>query len=308
MWLFRDHRFSDHVTGKHPECPQRLEVIDAALEREKLIERCTAGVTRFATVDELAWLHEREYIRELAAYAEKGGGRIEADTEVSPKSYDVARLAAGTAIAAVDKVMTGNDPRAFVVPRPPGHHALAGSAMGFCLFNNVALAAEAAIRQHRLERVLIIDWDVHHGNGTQDLFYTRGDVHFCSVHRSPFYPGTGSEEETGTGAGLGTKHNLPLKFGVKRKDYLVQVQSWLTHVARKCRPQLILISAGFDAHAADPVGSLGLETEDFATLTEFVRGLANEYSEGKLVSVLEGGYSLTKLGECVAAHIKCLLD
>jgi acetoin utilization deacetylase AcuC-like enzyme len=180
--------------------------------------------------------------------------------------------------------------------------------MGFCLFNNIALAADHAIKQHKLERVLVIDWDVHHGNGTQDIFYERGDVWFLSAHRSPFYPGTGKKEETGSEKGLGTKFNLPVAFGTSRKDYLAQFESLLNDAAGKCKPQLILISAGFDAHAEDPIGSLGLQTEDFETLTKLVKQVANTHCQGKLVSCLEGGYNIQRLAESVACHLKTLLE
>lgn len=180
--------------------------------------------------------------------------------------------------------------------------------MGFCLFNNVALAADRAVKHHKLERVLVVDWDVHHGNGTQDIFYDRDDVWFLSAHRSPFYPGTGSKEETGTRKGLGTKFNLPVKFGTSRRDYLAQFESLLKDAAEKCKPELVLISAGFDAHAEDPIGSLGLQTEDFAALTTLVHQVAKAHAKGRVVSCLEGGYNVDRLAESVACHLKTLLE
>jgi acetoin utilization deacetylase AcuC-like enzyme len=226
---------------------------------------------------------------------------------MSPDSYDVARRAAGTGLAAVDAVLSGDHRNALCLVRPPGHHALAHDAMGFCLFNNIALAADHAIKHHKLERVLVIDWDVHHGNGTQDVFYDRDDVWFLSAHRSPFYPGTGKKDETGAGKGLGTKFNLPVKFGTSRKDYLSQFESLLTDAATKCKPQLVLVSAGFDAHAEDPIGSLGLQTEDFETLTKLVCQVADTHCRGRLVSCLEGGYNAQRLAESVACHLQTLL-
>ena len=203
--LYTDDRFLDHETGTHRERPERLKAISAELARTGLAAKCKPAPTRVATVDEIARIHGVMYVGRVADYAKAGGGWIEQDTFLSPKSYDVACRAAGTGLAAVDAVMKGTDKTALCLVRPPGHHALAHDAMGFCLFNNIALAADYAIKQHKLERVLVVDWDVHHGNGTQDIFYEREDVWFLSAHRSPFYPGTGAKDETGTGKGLGTK-------------------------------------------------------------------------------------------------------
>jgi acetoin utilization deacetylase AcuC-like enzyme len=179
--------------------------------------------------------------------------------------------------------------------------------MGFCLFNNVALAAAHAVQKHELGRVLVVDFDVHHGNGTQDIFYESPAVYFFSIHRYPFYPGTGAAHETGTGAGLGTKFNVPVPFGTARKTYLEQFQTTLEQAATRARPELILISAGFDAHRADPVGSLGLETEDFEPLTRLVVEAADQFCQGRIVSVLEGGYNVHALAESVECHMRALL-
>lgn len=305
--LYTDTRFLLHETGNHRECPERLKSITAELARTGLAAKCQAQATRVATVDEISKIHGVMYIGRVEEFAKAGGGWIEQDTFMSRQSYDVACRAAGTGLAAVDAVLGGKDKTALCLIRPPGHHALAHDAMGFCLFNNIALAADHAIKQHKLERVLIVDWDVHHGNGTQDVFYERDDVWFLSVHRSPFYPGTGKKDETGTGKGLGTKFNLPVAFGTPRKDYLAQFESLLNDAATKCKPQLILISAGFDAHAEDPIGSLGLQTEDFETLTKMVQQVANAYSQGRIVSCLEGGYNLQRLAESVGCHLQTLL-
>ncbi len=179
--------------------------------------------------------------------------------------------------------------------------------MGFCLFNNVAVAARHAVKKHQLARVLIVDWDVHHGNGTQDIFYEDEQVYFFSSHRSPFYPGTGAANETGRGKGLATTFNLPLPYGVSRKEFLARFETMLSQATEKCKPELILVSAGFDAHHEDPVGSLSLETEDFAKLTELVQSVAKAQCGGKLVSLLEGGYHTQRLAECVGVHLKQLL-
>jgi len=305
--LYTDDRFLGHETGTHRERPERLKAITEELIRTGLAAKCQAAETRLASVDELSQIHSGTYVERVAQFAKEGGGWIEGDTFMSPKSYDVACRAAGTAIAAVDAVMKGPDHQALCLVRPPGHHALVHEAMGFCLFNNIALAADHAVKRHHLERVLVVDWDVHHGNGTQDIFYERDDVWFLSAHRSPFYPGTGKKDETGTRKGLGTKFNLPVAFGISRKDYLAQFESLLTDAAAKCKPQMILISAGFDAHAEDPIGSLGLETEDFETLTKLVIQVAKGHCQGRLVSCLEGGYNVKRLAESVACHLKTLL-
>jgi acetoin utilization deacetylase AcuC-like enzyme len=306
--LYADDRFLDHETGTHRECPERLVAIRNELKRSGLVKKCQVADTRVATAAELSQVHGGMYVGRVEQYAAEGGGWIEGDTFMSRKSYEVACRAAGTGLAAVDAVMKGTDRQALCLVRPPGNHALVHEAMGFCLFNNIALAANHAIKRHHLERVLVIDWDVHHGNGTQDIFYERDDVWFLSAHRSPFYPGTGKVDETGTGKGLGTKFNLPVAFGTPRKDYLARFESLLVDAAKKCRPQLILISAGFDAHKQDPIGSLGLETEDFGTLTKLVMQVANTYSEGRIVSCLEGGYHIDRLAESVACHLETLLN
>jgi len=305
--LFSDPCFLDHQTGEHPESPERLRHLYRLLATRPVHKRYSTGDVQAADRAQLERVHKPDYIDQVRDFAERGGGRIEADTVVSRKSYEVAVKAAGAAVSAVDAVLAGKAPRALCLARPPGHHALHDDAMGFCLFNNVAIAARQATSQHKLERVLIVDWDVHHGNGTQDLFYDAGDVWFLSVHRSPFYPGTGAAHETGRGAGLGTKFNLPLTFGTTRKAFREKFQTILEQAADRCRPELVLISAGFDAHAADPIGSLGLETEDFEPLTRLVGQVADQYCGGKIVSLLEGGYNVEKLAECVECHMEALL-
>jgi acetoin utilization deacetylase AcuC-like enzyme len=194
---------------------------------------------------------------------------------------------------------------AFCAIRPPGHHATAGSAMGFCLFNAVAVAASHA-RAMGVDRVLIVDFDVHHGNGTQDIFYDDGQVGFLSIHRAPFYPGTGAAGETGTGAGLGATRNVPIAYGTPPVHYHAAFRSALEDMADTIRPQLVLVSAGFDAHHDDPVGGLGLEVDDFRTLTRGVLEVASTHAEGRLVSLLEGGYDLSALAHSVAAHLEAL--
>lgn len=304
--LYTDPCFLNHETGQHPESPARLRSISARLEKSDLPKKFEAGKIREATLEELSRVHSEKHVERVREFAEAGGGRIESDTAVSRQSYSVALKAAGTGCDAVDQVLGEKHKRACCLIRPPGHHALPSDPMGFCLFNNVAVAAQHAIEKHKLNRVLVVDWDVHHGNGTQDIFYEEGQVTFFSAHRSPFYPGTGAKSETGTGKGLGTIFNLPLEFGVSRKDYFKAFESSLNDAASKSKPELILISAGFDAHRLDPIGSLGLESEDFAELTKLLLQAAAEHCQGRCVSLLEGGYNVDALAESVEQHLKVL--
>jgi acetoin utilization deacetylase AcuC-like enzyme len=241
--------------------------------------------------------------------AARGGGRLDPDTVVSAESFEVGLAAAGACVSAVDAVLRGDDKNALCLVRPPGHHATPTRSMGFCLFNNIALAAHHALTAHSLDRVLIVDWDVHHGNGTQDIFYADPRVLFFSIHRfgMGFYPGTGDADETGESAGLGYTLNAPLRYGTPRNDYRAAFRSALDKAADKIKPQLVLISAGFDAHARDPIGSLGLEVEDFVWLTQQVLDVAKSHCGGRLVSCLEGGYNLDVLAESVQAHLEELL-
>jgi acetoin utilization deacetylase AcuC-like enzyme len=305
--LYSGRRFLDHQTGTHPESPVRLEQIERRLDSSGLAARCRRPEWRPAG-PELLGVHTAEHVRSITELAERGGGRIDADTVVSPASFDVACLAAGATCDAVRRVVRGEDRNALCLVRPPGHHATADRAMGFCLFGNIAVAARVAVDELGLDRVLVVDWDVHHGNGTQDMFYEDSRIGFISAHRWPFYPGTGAADETGSGAGLGATKNLPTAFGTPRRDYLARFGDELTRFAAKTKPQLVLISAGFDAHAADPIGSLGLESEDFVELSRLVQAVADDYAEGRIVSVLEGGYNPPVLAECVALHLEELRD
>ena len=305
--LYMDDRFLQHETGQHPECPARLQSIHAAINKSGLLEKVRQVPVRTACDDDILRVHPVAHLEKLREFAAAGGGRIEADTVMSAQSETVARMACGTAVDAVERVIAGEDTTAFCAVRPPGHHAVPDGAMGFCLLGNAAIAARTAIQRLGLNRVLVVDWDVHHGNGTQDVFYEDGQVGFFSAHRFPFYPGTGRKVETGRGAGLGTTFNLPLQFGTSRKDYLSAFEAMLTDAADHMKPELVILSAGFDAHADDPIGSLGLETEDFETLTKLVQQVAATHANDRLVSLLEGGYNLDRLAECVELHVKTLL-
>jgi acetoin utilization deacetylase AcuC-like enzyme len=305
--LYYDPLFLEHDTGKHPERAERLVQIMRHLERTGLDARCQRPNWEPATVEQLATVHTPEYIARLKDYTQGGGGRIEEDTLCSPRSYDAARLAAGAVCDAVRRVVSGGQRQALCLVRPPGHHALRDAPMGFCLFGNVSIGARMAVRELDVNRVLIVDWDVHHGNGTQATFWEDPQVAFLSIHRWPFYPGTGRADETGTGDALGTKRNVPVEFGIPRREYLAQFTGALENLAAKIRPEVILVSAGFDAHRDDPVGSLGLETEDFEPLTTAVLDVADAYAGGRIVSVLEGGYNAGILAGCVALHLEGLL-
>ncbi len=306
--LYTDPLFLSHDTGKHPERAERLRAITARLEKMGLAKQCTPGAYEPLGEEAVAKLHDPRQIMQVKQLCQHGGGRLDADTPVSPVSFDVALAAAGACVAGVEAVLSGRDRTALCLVRPPGHHATPTQSMGFCLFNNIALAAQHAKAAHQLTRLLIVDWDVHHGNGTQDLFYADPEVFFFSIHRYPFYPGTGGKDETGTGKGLGYTINVPVRYGTPRKEYIELFTRALHRAADKIKPELVLISAGFDAHALDPIGSLGLEVEDLVTLSKLVLEVAKTHAAGRVVSCLEGGYNLEKLAECVEAHLRELLS
>src|SRR6056297_3609219 len=245
--LYFDTCFTEHETGRHPENPARIVAIGEQLREAELFTRCQCPAWQPATAESQHRAHTADYTRRLHELAAAGGGQIEQDTVLSSRSFEVSCLAAGAACDAVSRVIAGEDKTAFCAIRPPGHHALANAAMGFCLLNNVAVAAHHALTVEGLDRVLIVDWDVHHGNGTQAIFWEDPRVGFFSAHRWPFYPGTGSADETGSGAGLGTTWNVPVAYGTTRTAYHQQFAATLQRSADKLRPQLILISAGFDA-------------------------------------------------------------
>jgi len=306
--LYDSLRFLAHDTGDHPECAERFVDVPRYLDEVGITPRCHRKPWEQASLERVARVHDTDYLGQLFEFSCAGGGQIEGDTIMSADSFDVALLAAGAACDAVRSVVQGEHRRAFCLIRPPGHHALHASAMGFCLLNNVAIAARAAVEQLGIYRVLIVDWDVHHGNGTQDTFWTDPQVGFLSIHRWPFYPGTGRADETGGGDGLGTTVNVPVEMGTSRSEYLDMFRAALDQLARKMRPQLVLLSAGFDAHRQDPIGSLGLETEDFEHLTSAVLDVADEYAEGRIVSLLEGGYNPRVLAACIETHLSELLQ
>ncbi len=255
--------------------------------------------------------HSQGYIDRLREYCASGKSHIDcADSAICPESFEIARLACGSVIRAVDAVAAGEIDNAFCVIRPPGHHAERDFSMGFCLFNNIAVAARHLLKSHGIERVLIIDWDVHHGNGTQHSFDDDPRVFFCSLHGHPdtLYPGTGYAHERGSGPGEGTTLNLPMQPGAGDDEYRTAFAEHVLPAARAYKPEFILISAGFDAHRADPMAQIELETPSFEWMTQEVRALADECCGGRLVSMLEGGYNLDALGESAAVHLRCLMS
>ncbi|MCH2212443.1 MAG: histone deacetylase [Fuerstiella sp.] len=306
--LYMDDVFLQHDTGDHPESVTRMEHIHGRLHKSRLLDHVVRLPVVEASDNDLLTCHSLDHLESLRTTAATGGGRVERDTVMSRQSNQTARIAAGSVVDAVERTVQGEHQQSLCLVRPPGHHALRDAPMGFCLLNNVAIAARAAVERLGLSRVLIVDWDVHHGNGTQDAVYEDERITFFSAHRFPFYPGTGRKSETGHGAGLGTVFNLPLKFGISRSDYLSAFETELSRAADHCRPELVIISAGFDAHAEDPIGSLGLESEDFARLTTLVCQVAKTHASRRLVSSLEGGYNVERLAECVEVHLTTLLD
>jgi acetoin utilization deacetylase AcuC-like enzyme len=302
--LVYDPIYLKHDTGEHVENAGRLEAIIAHLEETGLGKQLTPLKPRPASAEELALVHTKQHISHLQGIAKKGGGWLDADTVMSPDSYEVALYAAGGTIVATEAVTEGKVNSAFALVRPPGHHATPRRAMGFCLFNNIAIAAAHALAKYKLERTLIIDFDVHHGNGTQEIFYDRPEVMYISTHEYPFYPGTGGVEETGRGPGKGTAINIPLPAGCGDNEYLSVFEQIIVPAARRFKPQLILVSAGYDAHWADGIALMQLSVSGFGEMARVIRDLASELCEGRLVFVLEGGYHFGAL----AASIKATLD
>jgi acetoin utilization deacetylase AcuC-like enzyme len=309
--LLIDPIYREHLVGlvgrEHPERPERFDAVVQGLEAAGLLDRLGRVAARAATEEELLLCHTREYLRTAKHDVQQGYGFLSTgDTDITSNSLDIARQAVGGVLNAVDAVLAGAAQNVFCAVRPPGHHATASRGMGFCLFNNVAIAARYAQRKHGVERVLIVDWDVHHGNGTQDMFYSDPTVFFFSTHQWPLYPGTGRADETGDGAAEGTTRNFPFPAGSGRKEVLGAVQNSLVPLAKRFRPELVLISAGFDSRTGDLLGRFTLTDRDFTDLTREVMGIADQYAGGRVVSLLEGGYNLQGLALASAAHVEAL--
>ncbi len=298
--------YQKHDTGpEHPETKLRYTAVIEALRgdtelwadlQEITPEKASKGLVLAA--------HTAQHYKRVEGAVENGLDRLDADTVISMQSFDAALFAAGGACAGVDAVMQGEAKNAFVALRPPGHHATSEHAMGFCIFNNVAVAAKYAQNQYKeIERVAIIDWDVHHGNGTQGIFYVDPSVYFYSMHQYPWYPGTGARGETGHGRGLGSTMNMPVKANTNASEQKRMFEGSLEDISARFKPDLIFISAGFDAHETDPLGQLRLEDEDFVSMTRSVMEWADDVCGGRIVSCLEGGYNLGTLGETVKNHV-----
>jgi acetoin utilization deacetylase AcuC-like enzyme len=302
--LVYDPIYLEHSTGDHVENPRRLTTAISYLEETGVKQKLTCLPPRPASIEELESVHASEYISYLKSRAEKGGGWLDTDTVVCPGSYRAALYAAGGVATAIEAVLNGEVANAFALVRPPGHHALREGAMGFCLFNNVAVGARFALNSFGLRRVLIVDFDVHHGNGTQDAFYADPEVLYFSTHQYPFYPGTGWLDEVGTGKGEGTTVNFPMAAGWGDEEYSRAFNEVLVPVARRYEPQLILVSAGFDAHWADHLAMMKASVAGFAQAAMVLRDLAAELCQGRLVFTLEGGYNL----RVIASSVKALFD
>jgi acetoin utilization deacetylase AcuC-like enzyme len=302
--LAADPVCKEHLTGPgHPEQPARFDAAVAALRGLELV----AIPPRLANHDELALCHSRRYIQLAEREIFEGFHELSTgDTIISPKSLDAALRSTGGALNAIDAIVDKRVANAISIGRPPGHHATEVRGMGFCIFNTIAIAARYAQKKHGVGRVLIADWDVHHGNGTQDIFYTDGSVFFFSTHQWPWYPGTGPGTEHGESRGEGMTLNCPFPAGSGRKEILGAFQEQLMAEADRVKPELVLISAGFDSRGGDPLGQFLLTDRDFTDLTGVMREIADKHAGGRLLSVLEGGYSLTGLASGIRAHVEAL--
>jgi len=298
-----DPIFLKHDTGEHPENAKRLEAITGRLKRMGTWDELEKLNPRPATADELKSVHSPQLIELVEQTAARGGGAIDPDTVLSEDSYQAALFAAGSTVAATEAVVKGNVETAFALVRPPGHHATRDRAMGFCLFNNIAVAGSQAISKLGLSRVLILDWDVHHGNGTQDIFEREPRVCYISLHEFPHYPGTGQADEKGSGNLV----NIPLPAGCGDEQYLQAMDEIVAPVAQRFKPELILVSAGFDGHWADPLASMKLSITGYAGIARRTLRLAQDICQGRLALTLEGGYNLTALAGSAKAVIDVLL-
>ena len=306
--LVLDPVFETHDTGfGHPEAPVRLARLRSTLDKS-VVPSCVSVSPLPIATSLLLNVHDAGHVEAVERACRSAPGVLDGgDTRVSRESGDVARLAAGAVVRLCRMVLCGELDTGFAAVRPPGHHAERDRAMGFCLFNNVAVAAAWLLEQAQIEKVLIVDWDVHHGNGTQHIFEESAAVLYFSIHQSPHWPGTGSREETGRGEGAGTTWNRPLPAGAGDAEFLSLLENDLEEAAASFRPDFVLISAGFDAHREDPLGGLTVGTEAFRKATTLVREVASRHAGGRLVSVLEGGYNLTAMPASVQAHLEALL-
>jgi acetoin utilization deacetylase AcuC-like enzyme len=303
-----DPVYLKHDTGQHPENANRLLAIMRYLERTGPWQQLISIKPEAATVQHLSLVHKKHYISEVQKLAEKGGGQLDSDTIVSADSYEAAISAVGGVIKATDVVIGGDMVSIFALVRPPGHHATVGRGMGFCLFNNVAVAARYALNKHKLNRIAIIDFDVHHGNGIQDAFYDDARVLYISTHQSHYYPGTGRIDETGEGVARGATVNIPLPAGCGDKEYKEVFMQVIVPVVRRFKPQLIMVSAGYDGHWSDGLAGMQLSIIGYSQITDIIKQMADEMCAGRLIFSLEGGYNLTALSASVKATFEVLLE
>jgi acetoin utilization deacetylase AcuC-like enzyme len=307
--IVKDKRYLQHSAGfSHPESPQRLAAIYEMLENPIMSWKFTEIEPREATHDEIATVHSVDYINFIASTAGQDCVYLDPDTATSPETYQIAKLAVGGLCDAINYVITGDVNNAFAFVRPPGHHAERAAAAGFCVFNNVAIGAMHAILKHNMKRVLIVDWDLHHGNGTQHLFYNDPRVLYFSTHQYPYYPGTGGQDEIGQGQGEGYTVNVPLPGGAGDETFVKIFRQILEPVALKFNPEIILLSAGFDIYFQDPLGGMRVTPEGFAALMRILLNIADSCCQGRVVAVLEGGYHVQGLTKSVKAVLEEMLD
>lgn len=306
--IVTDPRFRQHLTGdRHPERPERLEVLEELLSTAPYRDLPRVA-TRAASEEEIARVHEPSMMSEVAASAGRPSTRFDADTSASAGSFEAASLAAGGAIELVDAILSGDLDNGFAALRPPGHHAERDRAMGFCLFNNVAVVARHLREARGIERVLVLDWDVHHGNGTQHSFWADPSVMYCSLHQYPFYPGTGAPDEVGGGEAAGYTVNLPMQAGWGGEEYAAAYREVVLPVARRFDPGFVLVSAGFDAHRDDPLAMMRLQDADYAQMAAAMISLADECCDGRIAMLLEGGYDLDALRSSVQVVLDSMCD
>ena len=305
-----DARFMDHDTGPgHPECRERIAVTTSYLEQQNWFPRLQQLQARYAAIEQILAIHDRKYIQRAEEVCRSGNSFLDSmDVSVSLESYDIALLAAGSALQLADDLVAGEIDNGFALLRPPGHHAENGMALGFCLFNNIAILARYLQQQHGLDKIAIVDWDVHHGNGTQHIFEEDPSVLYISTHQFPYYPGTGNYNEIGIGRGSGYTLNCPMSAGATDQDYTTVFEEKILPQLDEYKPECILISAGFDAHHSDPLASMNLSTDFFGWMTQQLMDRAEKHCGGRIISLLEGGYNLDALARCVGIHLQTLSE
>lgn len=305
---FTHPRYVEHDLAEHPEHAGRIRAVWQRLDTDGLLTQMVVREAREVSFEQMVAVHTEDYLRVLEQVSNQPHLlRLDADTYIGPTSYAIARLSAGAVVDAVDAVLTGAVRNALAASRPPGHHAVSERGMGFCLLANVAIAARHAQRAHGIERVFIVDYDVHHGNGTEAIFYADPSVYFVSTHQSPLYPGTGMVTDTGTGRGEGFTLNIPLPAGVGDAGYADVFTQLIWPAARRFKPELILVSAGFDAHWLDPLAGMRLSSSGYAHITRELIGMADALCDGRIVFAMEGGYNLNALSHGMANIARCLL-